>query len=248
MTELNVLVDGIDNRWASVFRPIMKELFVKELEGFLATEMATSQVCPEPDDWFRAFKTTPPEQVKCVIIGQDPYMNGEAMGLSFSVKPGYKLTPSARNIVKELTGDSKVDHNGDFSHWADQGVLMLNSCLTTRFSEPGAHGKQGWELLTSYAIDYLSTLDQPIIYLAWGKWAHNIAARDTNPQHAVIRTSHPSPLAATRSSKNFPAFIGSECFVKANDFLERQGCTAVQWLPALEGPAGSAEERQGSLL
>jgi len=248
VTQLSALVDGIDNTWSRVFRPLMKEMFVKELDAFLAAEMNLSQVCPEPDDWFRAFKTTPPEMVKCVIIGQDPYMNGEAMGLSFSVKPGYKLTPSARNIVKELTGAPKVDHNGDFSHWADQGVLMLNSCLTTRFSVPGAHGKQGWEMLTSYAIDYLSTLDQPIVYLAWGKWAHNIAARDTNPKHAVIKTSHPSPLAATRSSKNFPAFIGSECFVKANAFLERHECMAIDWLPAVEEVASATEETQGSLF
>jgi len=243
------LIQQIDNSWKKVLLPLSREFFIKELGDFLAGEMAEHDICPGPEDWFRAFAATPPETVKCVIIGQDPYMNGEAMGLSFSVKPGYKLTPSARNIVKELAGASGVaGHTGDFSAWAEQGVLMLNSCLTTRHKEAGAHGKKGWELLTGYAIEYLSSLDQPIVYLAWGRWAHEVAARDANPNHHVIQTSHPSPLAASRAGKSFPAFIGSDCFRLANDFLQSAGTAPIHWDLKIANNGSDESEAQRSLF
>ncbi|WP_372997750.1 uracil-DNA glycosylase [Marinobacter sp.] len=241
-------IQQIENDWRDVLLAHVDNPRVLALEAFLEEDCNDHEVCPPSEDWFRAFHTTPPDQVKVVIIGQDPYMNGEATGLSFSVKPGYKLTPSARNIVKEITGLSKVtNHNGDFSDWAENGVLMLNTCLTTRHGEAGAHGKKGWEILTGAAIDHLAQLDQPIVYLAWGRWAHDVAAQDQNPNHHVIRTSHPSPLAASRNGKDFPAFLGSGCFEAANQILNFNGLEPVQWTAPVIATA-EADPAQESLF
>lgn len=247
--QISKQIQQIKNDWRDVLLAHVDNPKVQALEDFLASDCLEHEVCPPREDWFRAFHTTPPDQVKVVIVGQDPYMNGEATGLSFSVKPGYKLTPSARNIVKEITGVSKIVtfHNGDFSEWAENGVLMLNTCLTTRFGQAGAHGKKGWEILTGAAIDYLATLDQPIVYLAWGRWAHDVAAQDQNPNHHVIRTSHPSPLAASRSGKDFPAFLGSGCFEAANQILCFNGLTPVQWTVPVQ-PTTESEPAQESLF
>lgn len=217
------------------FTSELQKPYMRALEAFLEQEVANHAICPAPHEWFRAFQETPASDVAVVIIGQDPYFNGEAMGLSFSVREGYKLTPSVRNILKEVTGENDVsEYTGNLEGWTNQGVFLLNTCLTTRSGQAGAHSKQGWETFSDSVIEHLNNQNRPIVYLAWGKWAHKVAGKVDNPTHHVIRTSHPSPLGATKSGKDFSAFRGSACFNKANDYLIDRGCSPIDWISPLK--------------
>lgn len=229
------LIQSVNNGWRNFLSQELKEQYMLQLSAYLDSEMATEQVYPEPWDWFKAFEKTAPEDCLCVVIGQDPYFRGEAMGLSFSVKAGFKLTPSARNILKEVTRSKNVTgHTGNLESWADQGVLLLNSCLTTRAGVAGAHSKKGWETLTGRVVSYINQQDRPIVYLAWGRWAHKVCAVVNNPKHLVIKTSHPSRLGATKNGDDFTAFVGSECFNIANQFLAAHSSTEIDWTNKLE--------------
>jgi len=239
---LKHLAATIDNGWSEFLLKELSEPYAEELGRFLEKDARDYTLCPDQADWFRAYAATDPDSLSVVMIGQDPYFNGEAMGLSFSVKPGYKLTPSVRNILKEVTGTRDVKHySGNLQSWSDQGVLMLNSCLTTRKGLAGAHSKKGWETLTSRTVERINTLDHPVVYLAWGKWAHKVVSCVDNPKHLVIRTSHPSPLGAMKSGDGFSAFTGSGCFDTANQFLKEQGRDEIDW-------QGGLEHREGALI
>lgn len=227
-------IKHINNDWRPFLESELGEAYIQPLKAFLDHEMATHDVCPAPSDWFRAFQVTGASDVRVVIIGQDPYFNGEAMGLSFSVKPGFKITPSVRNILKEVTGKKDASgYTGDLEGWADQGALLLNTCLTTRAGTAGAHAKKGWETFSDRVIQYLNAQDRPIVYLAWGKWAHKVAAGVSNPLHTVIKTSHPSPLGATKTGQDFTAFMGSGCFSKANQYLTEHNAPTIDWIGGL---------------
>lgn len=229
------LIQSIGNGWHEFLNRELDQQYMLQLRAFLYSEMATEQVYPEPCDWFKSFEKTSPADCLCVVIGQDPYFRGEAMGLSFSVKPGFKLTPSARNILKEVTRSKSVTgYTGNLENWAEQGVLLLNSCLTTRAGVAGAHSKKGWETLTGRVVSHLNEQERPVVYLAWGRWAHKVCAVVNNPKHLVIKTSHPSPRGATKNGDDFTAFLGSECFIVANQFLASHGLPEIDWTSKLE--------------
>ena len=198
-------------------------------------------ICPPQDQIFRAFELTPPEKVKVVIIGQDPYHTpGQANGLAFSIANGNPIQPSLRNIFKELVNDTGCDMptTTDLTPWAEQGVLLLNASLTVEAHKANSHSGWGWDKFTSEIFAATSKLEQPVVYLAWGNFAHNIVYKcfpkaTTNwknmitEQHkACLFSSHPSPLSATRG--NSP-FIGSHCFTTANKWLKQMGADEINW-------------------
>lgn len=193
---------------------------------------ATSTVYPPRENLFAAFQTTPPEQVRVVILGQDPYHEpGQAHGLSFSVQPGVKTPKSLLNIYKELTDDLGIPpaNHGYLQHWAEEGVLLLNSILTVEAHQAGAHKKFGWEAFTDAAIAATNALPQPIAFLLWGNYSIKKAELiSTQAPRLVLTSPHPSPLSAYRG------FFGSRPFSKINEFLTDMGQTPVNWqLPPL---------------
>ena len=190
----------------------------------------TRQVLPAPDEVFNAFKFTPYNKVKVVILGQDPYPTpGNPMGLSFSVKPGVKIPASLRNIFKERQSDLGIvpSESGDLTAWAKQGVLLLNATLTVYAGQPNSMSNIGWQQFTDEAIQTLNqrAKTQPIVYILWGRNARNKTRLiDTNnPNILIIESSHPSPLSARYS------FFGSKPFSRTNNFLVAHGATPIDW-------------------
>lgn len=190
----------------------------------------TRQVLPAPDEVFNAFKFTPYDKVKVVILGQDPYPTpGNPMGLSFSVKPGVKIPASLRNIFKERQSDLGIapSESGDLTAWAKQGVLLLNATLTVYAGQPNSMSNIGWQQFTDEAIQTLNqrAKTQPIVYILWGRNARNKTRLiDTdNLNILIIESSHPSPLSARYS------FFGSKPFSRANNFLVAHGATPIDW-------------------
>ncbi len=189
-------------------------------------------VYPPQEAVFQALKTTQPQEVKCVLLGQDPYHgSGQANGLSFSVAADCRLPPSLRNIFKELSQDlgCPCPPNGDLSGWAKQGVLLLNSVLTVEEGKPESHAKLGWQTLTGEIVRILLTLDQPVVFLLWGKYAQTVVRNAWNtlpapPQRKhLIATVHPSPLSAGRG------FFGSRPFSRVNSCLQSEGAEPIRW-------------------
>ena len=209
---------------------------LQQLEDWLAREEELVRVLPERGQRLRALRQTAPEAIKVVITGQDPYPGVEgdvphAMGLSFAVPRGIKPPRSLVNIYKELSEDCGLvppDH-GDLSHWASQGVLMLNSTLTLRQGLAASHAKKGWEAFTSAVLERVNQLEAPVVFFAWGRHSHKLVEAINEDLHCVIRTSHPSPLGARKAGKGFDAFLGSRCFSRANAFLDARGRGSVDW-------------------
>ena len=196
------------------------------LTNYLADEFKTETIYPAPDNIFRSFQLTPYADTKVVILGQDPYHGpGQAHGLSFSVETGTKLPPSLRNIFKELASDLDCPppSDGDLTHWAKQGVLLLNTVLTVRSGAAHSHKQQGWEDFTDAVIQSLNEHPQPIVFLLWGKPAQKKSAAIDN-RHQKIIAPHPSPLSAYRG------FFGSRPFSTANAALEKFGRAPVKWV------------------
>lgn len=194
--------------------------------NFVKTERQSFQVFPECAAVFNAFRLTPFSQTRVVILGQDPYHGpSQAHGLSFSVMPGNKLPPSLRNIYKELASDldCELPRCGDLTHWAKQGVLLLNTVLTVRQGEANSHRKRGWESFTDAVISKLSERSEPVIFLLWGKPAQQKAAK-VDSRHAVLMSPHPSPLSAHRG------FFDSRPFSKINKLLEQTGQPVIEWI------------------
>lgn len=196
-------------------------------------------VLPDQADWLRALRYTPPEDIKAIILGQDPYPNKtDAMGLSFSVPPSAKIAGSLRNIRKELARDmpeQTLPDHGDLTGWAKQGVLLLNTVLTVDEGDAGAHLRQaGWERFTTALLTYLAQVNPAMVVLAWGKKAHAVA-EIFNAPHSVIRTSHPSGLGHYRHGKTFTAFTGSGCFSMTNDILIANDRPSINWFKLEKG-------------
>lgn len=203
---------------------ISKDYFVS-LQSFLKKEKSDGNlVFPKKKDIFRAFQVTPYDEVKLVILGQDPYHGaGQAHGLSFSVPKGVKRPPSLMNIYKELDAVDARPH-GDLIDWAEQGVFLLNSVLTVRDGQAASHRNKGWEVFTDEVLKSLNARTQPVVYLLWGAYAQKKAVFLDNQNHLVLQAPHPSPLSAYRG------FLGCGHFEKANQFLEAKGLLPIKWV------------------
>lgn len=198
---------------------------------------ATETIYPAQDDVLNALAHTAPQDVRAVIIGQDPYHEeGQAMGLSFSVPRGQKLPPSLKNVYHEMVRDLGCVEpaTGDLTPWADHGVLLLNTTLTVREHAAASHSKLGWQTLTGYVIRRCCDLEQPIVFLAWGRHAIDLAepamSEGAHAQNkCVLKSTHPSPLSARRNAGELHAFMGSAPFSTANAFLSEQGAEPIPW-------------------
>lgn len=225
LTKTDMNTDDLPSCWQAALQSEFQSTEFQKLTEFVAVERTTADVFPAAEDVFTALKLTPLDQVRVLILGQDPYHNdGQAHGLSFSVRKGIKLPPSLRNIYKELEDDlgiSPTDH-GYLVRWAEQGVLMLNTVLTVRAHEPNSHKKQGWETLTTKIIQCVNALPA-VAFVLWGKPAEKSAADLIDDRHLTIKTAHPSPLSARRG------FFGSKPFSKVNNFLAANRQPQIDW-------------------
>ena len=212
--------------WNEILADEMQKDYYQELQAFVQKRRAEVRVFPEEKNVFNALELTPFESVKVVILGQDPYHGfGQAHGLSFSVQKGTPLPPSLKNIYKELQEDigGEFPTEGDLSHWAKQGVLLLNTVLTVEEGNANSHKGKGWERLTNRLIESLNELNHPVIFILWGKPAQDKEKLIINPNHVVLKAPHPSPLSAYRG------FFGSKPFSRVNDILIQQGQTPIRW-------------------
>ncbi|MDR0975556.1 MAG: uracil-DNA glycosylase [Christensenellaceae bacterium] len=216
----------IGNSWDESLADAFKSPEYKNLRAFLENEYKTQTVFPPAEDIFNAFKATPPEKVRVVILGQDPYHNaGEAHGMAFSVREGVRIPPSLRNIFKEINAELGLlmPATGNLTKWGSQGVLLLNTVLTVRENAPNSHKNKGWEKITDEAIRALNNPHLPIVFLLWGRNAREKKALITNATHLVLESAHPSPLSASRG------FFGCNHFIKANEFLVKNGLAPINW-------------------
>jgi uracil-DNA glycosylase len=219
---------AIEESWLKVLGEEFEKPYMKSLKAFLLEEKEKgATVYPKGGDIFNALNHTPFDQVKVVILGQDPYHGtGQAHGLSFSVQKGMTVPPSLKNIYKELTTDIpgfKAPGHGDLTQWADEGVLLLNATLTVRAHEAGSHQGRGWETFTDKIISELSDKRTGLIFLLWGKYAQNKSTLIDGQKHTIIKAAHPSPFSA------HSGFLGSGPFSKTNEKLIEQGQTPINW-------------------
>ena len=215
-----------NNDWAELLKDEFQKPYYLELRKFLASEYKTRLIYPDMYHIFATLQSTSSEDVKVVILGQDPYHGpGQAHGFSFSVQPGVEVPPSLQNIYKELNTDlgCRIPKSGYLKKWADQGVLLLNAVLTVRAGQAGSHQGKGWEIFTDDIIRLLNQREKPIVFLLWGRYARNKKSLITNPQHLILEAAHPSPLSA------YHGFFGCRHFSKANEFLAAHGETPVDW-------------------
>lgn len=213
--------------WEEFFQQLEQDQDFLALVDKVAEEASSKRVYPPLDHVYQALEKTSPSSVKVVILGQDPYFHeGQANGMAFSVGKGMKLPPSLINIYKELSyeyGYPISKENGDLSHWAEQGVLLLNASLTVRDGEPNSHADYGWDKVTDKIIEYLDRRDQYIVYLLWGSFAQKKAQIIHSPKACLIKTAHPSPLSANKG------FFCSDCFYRANRFLKENGLSEIDF-------------------
>lgn len=219
-------MNPFQNDWQELLKEECKQPYYLKLMEYVEAEYEAGIVYPAKQDIFNAFHYTAYEDTKVVILGQDPYHGPhQAHGLSFSVQRGVKAPPSLKNIFKELQQDlgcSPPDH-GYLLPWAEQGVLLLNTVLTVRQSEPNSHKGKGWERLTNRVIELLNDRSQPIVFILWGRQAQEKKALISSPQHCVLEAAHPSPFSANSG------FFGSQPFSKANRFLLQTGQEPIDW-------------------
>lgn len=217
---------NIGNDWQEFFDTETKKDYYFKLREFLKSEYKNSVVYPPMDEIFNAFRMTPKSNVKVVILGQDCYHGeGQAMGLSFSVKDGVKIPPSLVNIYREVCSDTgkEIDiSSGNLTRWANQGVFLLNTILTVRKGEPLSHKGQGWEIFTDNVIKLLNKDDKPKVFMLWGNNAKSKKKLITNQNHLVLEAGHPSPLSVRY-------FYGCRHFSKANNFLIENNIKPIDW-------------------
>jgi len=229
----NKIIDQLDPAWKAYFEHEFSQDYMVKLCEFLKSEMRSGAVIyPSKEQWFNAFLFAPLDEIKVVIVGQDPYHGeGQAHGLSFSVPDGVAIPPSLRNIYKELHRDLGINTpcSGNLEAWAKQGVLLLNASLTVRAAEANSHSKQGWLKFTNACIRHINEQRQGVVFLAWGRFAHEVCSVVDSTKHCVIKTSHPSPLGASKTGRDFSAFLGSGCFSSANEYLNQQGKQMIDW-------------------
>ena len=216
----------IEANWLEVLQPEFSAPYFQELKSFLLEEKKKHPVYPPGSRIFAAFNNTPFDDVKVIILGQDPYHGpGQANGLCFSVNKGVPKPPSLLNIFKELQDDYglSVPENGDLEPWARQGVLLLNATLTVRARNAGSHQNKGWEDFTNAAIRALSEKREGLVFLLWGSYAQAKASMIDTTRHHILKAPHPSPLSASRG------FFGCRHFSKTNKLLQEQGKDPVDW-------------------
>ncbi|MFN0082428.1 MAG: uracil-DNA glycosylase [Ferruginibacter sp.] len=218
----------IQDGWKKVLTEEFAKPYFEQIVTFLKTEKAAGKIIfPAGAAIFNAFNQTPFDEVKVVIIGQDPYHGaGQAHGLSFSVLPGVKLPPSLQNIFKEIKTDIGIDqpaNSGDLTHWAQQGVLLLNAALTVREGEPMSHAKIGWATFTDAVIRTISDTKENVIFILWGKFAQDKQALIDTDRHYVLKAAHPSPLSAHNG------FWDSKHFSKTNEILIKNRKNPIDW-------------------
>ena len=215
----------INKKWDIVLKEEMKKPYFRDLGIFVKNEYGKKIVFPQYKNIFNALRYTDYDEVKVVILGQDPYHGtGEAHGLSFSVQKGVKRPPSLDNIFKELYNDLHVKReNNDLTDWARQGVFLLNSIMTVVKDSPLSHKGKGWEIFTDNLIKLLNKREKPIVFILWGSYARSKKELITNPNHYIIESVHPSPLSAHRG------FFGSKPFSKTNNFLVSHGIKPIKW-------------------
>lgn len=216
----------ISGSWEKALKGEFSKDYYKKLFVKIQEEYQTRTIYPPADDIFNAFHFTPLEEVKVVILGQDPYHEpGQAHGLCFSVKPQVPIPPSLVNIYKELEDDlgCYIPNNGYLEKWARQGVLMLNTVLTVRAHQANSHKDLGWEQFTDAAIRVLAEQDRPMVFVLWGKPAQRKKEMIHNPKHLILESPHPSPLSAYRG------FFGSRPFSRTNAYLEQNGLEPIDW-------------------
>ena len=215
----------INKKWDEVLKDEMKKPYFKKLGIFVKNEYNHRIIYPEYKNIFNALRYTDYDEVKVVILGQDPYHGkGEAHGLSFSVQEGVKRPPSLNNIFKELYNDLGVKReNNDLTDWAKEGVFLLNSIMTVVKDTPLSHKGRGWETFTDDLIKLLNQREKPIVFILWGSYARSKKELITNKNHYIIESVHPSPLSASRG------FFGSKPFSKTNNFLVSHGIKPIKW-------------------
>ena len=215
----------INKKWDIVLKDEFKKEYFKNLGIFVKNEYKTKTIFPPYENIFDALRFTDYDNVKVVILGQDPYHGvGEAHGLSFSVKENVKMPPSLLNIFKELYSDLGIKRTkSDLTDWAKEGVLLLNSIMTVVKDTPLSHKNKGWEIFTDTVISKLNDREEPVIFLLWGSFARSKKELITNKRHKIIESVHPSPLSASRG------FFGSKPFSKINNYLKELGKEEIKW-------------------
>ena len=215
----------INKKWDIVLKDEFKKEYFRNLGIFVKKEYKTKTIFPPYENIFDALRFTDYDDVKVVILGQDPYHGlGEAHGLSFSVRKGIKMPPSLLNILKELYGDLGIKRNtSDLTDWAKQGVLLLNSIMTVEKDKPLSHKNKGWEIFTDTVISKLNEREKPVIFVLWGSFARSKKELITNTRHKIIESVHPSPLSASKG------FFGSKPFSKVNKYLKEIGKDEIKW-------------------
>lgn len=214
------------NQFKEIINQEQNKEYYRQLQEFLEKEYQEKTIYPAKENIFAALKATPFENVKVVILGQDPYHGeGEAHGLSFSVCPGIKTPPSLKNIYKEIQAELGCDipNNGYLMKWAEQGVLLLNAVLTVEKDKPASHRGKGWEQFTDRIIQEIDQKEEPVVFMLWGNFAKSKADLLTNPNHLVLTSAHPSPFSARNG------FFGNNHFIKANEYLTEHGLEPIDW-------------------
>ena len=224
----------LDDSWLGELQGEFEQPYMQQLRSFLQQEKAAGKtIFPPGPQVFNALNSTALDQVRVVIIGQDPYHGpGQAHGLSFSVPPGVRTPPSLQNIFKEIHRDLgfPIPPHGCLQSWAEQGVLLLNAVLTVEQAQAGSHAKRGWERFTSKVIEIINARREHCVFLLWGSYAQRKGEQIDRQRHCVLTSVHPSPLSAHRG------FIGNGHFSAANQYLVEHGLTPIDWsLPALPG-------------
>ncbi len=215
----------LGNSWDELLKDEWSMSYYQSLRSFLAKEYREKTIFPPMNDIFNAFKYCPYENVKVVILGQDPYHgDGQAHGLAFSVEKGIEVPPSLKNIYKELSDDIgfRIPSHGNLVSWAKQGVFLMNATLTVRKGQPLSHKGRGWEIFTDHVISLLSAREKPMVFLLWGSNARSKKVLIDTNKHLVLEAPHPSPLSA------YSGFFGCKHFSQANDFLLKYG-EEIDW-------------------
>lgn len=221
------LMFNINNNWNKILKNEFEKEYFKELSSFLDEEYQKCTIFPPKEDIFNAFKYTDYDNVKVVIIGQDPYHEvNQAHGLAFSVLEGNKYPPSLKNIFKELNSNynTNINFNSNLTEWAKQGVFLINNVLTVKEHLANSHKNKGWETFTTNIIKILNEKETPIIFVLWGNDAKTKKQYIINPKHYILEAAHPSPLSA------YNGFFGCNHFIKINEILKSNNLNQIDWL------------------